>query len=233
MRTRAAASLVVLLLGAALAGVNSSDFSDEDEVPAAASGDVETATTIEVCSAVCVCLCPARALGASVGEQKARARVSYDAGVGSDGQGEFPNEQLVRAQTDKVFRVILDGGLQQTIVKSDGTFALYDVAEGVHILEVDAPGWYFEQVKLDVHYRGNKLKVRATLNGESGGKVLPFPLQLHPNLKVKYFEEREKFDPTAYLKNPMVMMGLMGKPSCVLLDRVPASRHPSRACSAF
>lgn len=128
-------------------------------------------------------------------------------------QGEFPNEQLVRAQTDKVFRVLLNGGSKQAIVKSDGTFVLYDVAEGVHILEVDAPGWSFEQVKLDVHYRGDKLKVRATLNGESGGKVLPFPLQLHPNQKVKYFEEREKFDPTSYLKNPMVMMGLMGQSS--------------------
>jgi hypothetical protein len=128
-------------------------------------------------------------------------------------QGEFPNEQLVRAQADKVFRVLLDGGRQQAIVKSDGTFILYDVAEGIHILEVDAPGWSFEQVKLDVHYRGDKLMVRATLNAESGGKVLPFPLQLHPNQKVKYFEEREKFDPTSYLKNPMVMMGLMGQSS--------------------
>ena len=27
--------------------------------------------------------------------------------------------------------------------------------------------------------------------------------------KFKYFEEREKFDPTQYLKNPMVIMGLM------------------------
>ena len=41
--------------------------------------------------------------------------------------------------------------------------------EGVHTLEVDAPGWYFEQVKLDVSYKGNYLKVRPSLNGESGG----------------------------------------------------------------
>ena len=27
--------------------------------------------------------------------------------------------------------------------------------------------------------------------------------------KLKYFEEREKFDITVYLKNPMVLMGLM------------------------
>ena len=49
------------------------------------------------------------------------------------------------------------------------------VKEGVHTLEVDAPGWYFEQVKLDVHYKGNILKVRATSNGESGGSKVHFP----------------------------------------------------------
>ena len=53
------------------------------------------------------------------------------------------------------------------------------VTEGVHTLEVDAPEWHFEQVKLDVHYRGTQLKVRATYNGENGGsKVVKYPLHL-------------------------------------------------------
>ena len=84
-------------------------------------------------------------------------------------QGEFPNEQLVRFQTGKVFRVLLDGGKQQAIVKGDGSFTIFDVTEGIHSLEVDAPGWYFETLKLDVHYKGAVLKVRPTMNGESGG----------------------------------------------------------------
>jgi len=80
----------------------------------------------------------------------------------------------------------------------------------MHTLEVNAPGWYFETLKLDVHYKGTILKVRPTMNGESGGnKVVRYPLQLEPMTKLRYFEEREKFDPTSYLKNPMVMMGLM------------------------
>jgi hypothetical protein len=44
-------------------------------------------------------------------------------------QGEFPNEQLVTFQTNKVFRVLLDGGKQQAIVKRDGSFAIYDVSD--------------------------------------------------------------------------------------------------------
>jgi len=33
----------------------------------------------------------------------------------------------VRFQAGKIFRVLPDGGRQQAIVKSDGTFAIYDV----------------------------------------------------------------------------------------------------------
>ena len=40
-------------------------------------------------------------------------------------------------------------------------------------------------------------------------QVIRYPLQLEPMTRFKYYEEREKFDPTTYLKNPMVMMGLM------------------------
>jgi hypothetical protein len=40
-------------------------------------------------------------------------------------------------------------------------------------------------------------------------QVIRYPLQLEPLHKLKYFEEREKFDITVYLKNPMVLMGLM------------------------
>jgi hypothetical protein len=29
------------------------------------------------------------------------------------------------------------------------------VVEGIHTLEVDAPGFYFEPIKLDVHYRSS------------------------------------------------------------------------------
>ena len=35
-------------------------------------------------------------------------------------------------------------------------------------------------------------------------QVARYPLQLEPMTKFKYYEEREKFDPTSYLKNPMV-----------------------------
>ena len=36
--------------------------------------------------------------------------------------------------------------------------------------------------------RGSRLTVRATLNGESGARALPYPLQLNPTTKLKYFE---------------------------------------------
>lgn len=130
-------------------------------------------------------------------------------------------------QQGKVFRVLLNGGVQQAPVRSDGSFAVYDVREGVHTLEVDAPGWYFEQIKLDVRRKGTQLKARATFNGESGGgKVLAVPLQLHPATRHKYFEEREKFDPTVYLKNPMVLMGLMAALMAFVMPKMVENMDP-------
>lgn len=47
MRVKAVGSIVILL-GAALVGVSSSEFSDEDAEAPAASGEMETGMTIEV-----------------------------------------------------------------------------------------------------------------------------------------------------------------------------------------
>ena len=42
-------------------------------------------------------------------------------------QGEFPDERFLSFQRGKVFRVLLDGGKQQAIVRNDGSFSIYDV----------------------------------------------------------------------------------------------------------
>ena len=45
-------------------------------------------------------------------------------------------------------RVLLDHGKWSAIARIDGTFAIYDVTEGVHVLHVHAIGWYFDPVTL-------------------------------------------------------------------------------------
>jgi hypothetical protein len=54
-------------------------------------------------------------------------------------QGEFPDERFLSFQRGKVFRVLLDGGKQQAIVRNDGSFAIYDVR--VHVIFLSKFGW--------------------------------------------------------------------------------------------
>ena len=71
-------------------------------------------------------------------------------------------------------------------------------------------------------------------------QVIRYPLQLEPLTRLKYFEEREKFDPTVYLKNPMVLMGLMMAfmafvmPKMVSVPALPCARRnfTRRCCSS-
>lgn len=109
-----------------------------------------------------------------------------------------------------MLRVLLNGGEQQAPVRFDGSFSIYEVPEGVHILDVDAPGYSFEQVRLEVLKHGkNGVKVKAMSQVEATrNRVFPYPLKLDPKGRQNYFEPREKFDITVYLKNPMVVMGI-------------------------
>ncbi|KAJ1492582.1 hypothetical protein T484DRAFT_1770527 [Baffinella frigidus] len=147
-------------------------------------------------------------------EQEAPVETS---GVNADGlrtatvTGFVSNEQFRKMfkQHGKVLRILLDGGAQQAPVRFDGSFSIYEVAEGVHMLDVDAPGFLFDQVRLEVMKHGKGVKVKATSQLEAlRSKAFPYPLKLEPRGRQKYFEEREKFDITVYLKNPMVIMGV-------------------------
>ena len=54
-------------------------------------------------------------------------------------QGEFPDERFLSFQRGKVFRVLLDGGKQQAIVRNDGSFSIYDVR--VLVVFLSKFGW--------------------------------------------------------------------------------------------
>lgn len=55
----------------------------------------------------------------------------------------------------------LDGGREiVSFCRKDGTFTVYGLPPGVHMLDVVALGWHFPQVKLDVSSRGSG-RIRA------------------------------------------------------------------------
>ena len=72
-------------------------------------------------------------------------------------------------------------------------------------------------------------RINLSLTSRSNvGQVIPYPLQLEPTQKLKYFEEREKFDPTVYLKNPMVLMGVMMAFMAFVMPKMVSSRPALR-----
>mmetsp|Transcript_16353 Transcript_16353/g.39212 ORF Transcript_16353/g.39212 Transcript_16353/m.39212 type:complete len:225 (+) Transcript_16353:67-741(+) len=122
-------------------------------------------------------------------------------------QGFFPNAKFLSMQKGKMLQVLLDGGQWKTPVRIDGSFTLYDVPEGSHLLEVAAPGWAFETLRIDVVRKGSSTKVKAYFASEMlAGRPVAYPLRLEASGITKYYEEREKFNPASYLKNPMVLM---------------------------
>uniref|UniRef100_A0A7S0F1Z4 ER membrane protein complex subunit 7 beta-sandwich domain-containing protein n=1 Tax=Hanusia phi TaxID=3032 RepID=A0A7S0F1Z4_9CRYP len=197
MRLSGRTLLLCLCLLANFAHVSSMDYDDEEEE------DHNSKTSVK---------------GAEVPLGEVQTSISIE--------GMFSDDQFRMLHKHTVLRVMLDGGKQQAIARADGSFTIYDVSEGIHSLDVDAPGWVFEQIKVDVYYKRNELKVRAFFNGDNVGKPVKYPLMLFPTMRVKYFEEREKFDPTVYLKNPMVVMGIIAALMAFVMPKMVENMDP-------
>ncbi|KAG2691446.1 hypothetical protein I3843_08G010000 [Carya illinoinensis] len=73
-------------------------------------------------------------------------------------------------------KVILNGGQRVTFLRPDGYFSFHNVPAGTHLIEVDAIGYFFSPVRVDVSAR-NPGKVQATLTENRRGlNELGFPL---------------------------------------------------------
>jgi hypothetical protein len=63
------------------------------------------------------------------------------------------------------------------------------------------------QVRLEIFSKGSHVRIKAYTNNEMVRRsALPYPLKVTPISRLNYFVEREKFDATSYLKNPMVLI---------------------------
>jgi len=106
-------------------------------------------------------------------------------------------------------RILIDDGKYKGIMRADGSFAVHNVPVGVHFLEVNALGWHFDGIRVEVFYiaKSQKVKTRAFTNNPTiVTQAIAYPLKLSPVTRLNYFTEREKFNPLNYLKNPMVLI---------------------------
>ncbi|GJS46968.1 ER membrane protein complex subunit 7 [Tanacetum coccineum] len=103
-------------------------------------------------------------------------------------------------------KVILNGGQQVTFLKPDGYFSFHNVPAGTHLIEVDALGYLFSPVRVDVSAR-NPGKVQAALTETRRGLS---ELVLEPLREEQYYEIREPFNIMSIVKSPMgLMIGFM------------------------
>lgn len=103
-------------------------------------------------------------------------------------------------------KVILNGGQQVTFLKPDGYFSFHNVPAGTHLIEVDAIGYLFSPVRVDVSAR-NPGKVQAALTETRRGLN---ELVLEPLREEQYYEVREPFNIMSIVKSPMgLMIGFM------------------------
>lgn len=122
-----------------------------------------------------------------------------------EGRLQFPDKTAFNTTT----LISLNHGELSTYSRSDGTFALYNVPPGVHVLDVQSVTHHFSQIKIQL--------LEETMNTEPpkcleyyypGATKQPaaYPLVLNAIATYDYFEKRQGFSIFSILKNPMVLM---------------------------
>ncbi|XP_061602245.1 ER membrane protein complex subunit 7 [Cololabis saira] len=123
-------------------------------------------------------------------------------------------------------RVLVEGEEYVGFVRTDGTFAVNDVPPGSYVVEVVAPTFRFEPVRVDITSKG---KMRARLvNHIKTSEVIrqAYPLQIRSSGPNTYFMKRETWGWTDFLMNPMVMMMVLPLLIIVLLPKVVNTNDP-------
>nr|XP_061843134.1 ER membrane protein complex subunit 7-like [Nerophis lumbriciformis] len=123
-------------------------------------------------------------------------------------------------------RILVDGEDYVGFVRTDGSFAVNDVPSGSYVVEIVAPAYRFEPVRVDITSKG---KMRARLvNYIKTSEVIrqPYPLQIRASGLHSYFIKRETWGWTDFLMNPMVMMMVLPLLIIVLLPKVVNTNDP-------
>jgi hypothetical protein len=75
-------------------------------------------------------------------------------------------------------KVILNGGQRVTFLRPDGFFSFHNVPAGTHLIEVDALGYFFSPVRVDVSARNpGKFQAALTENRRSLATLVLEPLR--------------------------------------------------------
>jgi len=108
-------------------------------------------------------------------------------------------------------RVTLNHGEVSTYSRADGTFVLYDVKPGIHVIDVHNPVYHFGQVKCQVledHMDEPPKCLEYAFAGAAKRPVSSYPIVMTTVATYDYFEKRSGFSIFFIFKNPMILMML-------------------------
>jgi hypothetical protein len=104
-------------------------------------------------------------------------------------------------------RIMLNHGEFSTYSRVDGSFSIYNVPPGIHVLDVQSTVYHFGQVKIQLLEDAmDTPKCLEYLYPGAKKQAIKHPLVLKAIATYQYFEEKKGFSIFSILKNPMVMM---------------------------
>jgi hypothetical protein len=107
-------------------------------------------------------------------------------------------------------RITLNNAEYTTYSRSDGSFVIYNVAPGIHQLDIHSATYHFGQVKVQMLEDSmDAPKCLEYAYPGSGKTAVKYPLVLTPHATYDYFEPQRGFSVFSMLKNPMVLMMLV------------------------
>lgn len=106
--------------------------------------------------------------------------------------------------------ISLNGGEREAIVAKDGSFKILNVSPGTYVLDVLNTQFVYAPVIVTVsEEHGISAKILKDLTG-STGSGLKYPLILRPEGSIPVFAAREGFNLWGMLKNPTVLIMVIG-----------------------
>lgn len=120
-----------------------------------------------------------------------------------------------------------DGATHSTYTRPDGSFVLYRVPPGVHLLDVQSREHHFSQVKIQLLAEAMDVpKCVEYVYPGATKRAVPHPLELTAHASYEYYEPRQGFSPFAMLRNPMLLMMLVSVGGMFMMPRMMEGLEP-------
>ena len=121
-------------------------------------------------------------------------------------------------------------GSRYGFLRNDGSFVVSNLPSGSFILEVNCPKFEFPLVRIDINPKNDHIRARlldlVKPNYISQDSSMVYPLILTPERIKDYFEQKQPWNLSSILMNPMVLMLVLPATLMLILPKLMGSMDP-------